>query len=188
MMRQCNTVDMTRRSPSYEVRLAKYSSRDYEVYVPGLMRGDIDPTVSCCHLCDQKILIGFVHSQIFERAISRIQGLGRLLVLEKLQDIDTRESYLSQRRNLRSRPPPVTPSWRRLGKYYKGDLKSNVASNGLQMNDYEVASLHLPYGPGWDARRIEKLVYQTASSSSYHRLLNYTNTNLQSYLGSRYEL
>lgn len=46
MMRQCNTVDMTRRSPSYEVRLAKYSSRGYEVYVPGLLRGEIDPTVS----------------------------------------------------------------------------------------------------------------------------------------------
>ena len=46
MMRQCNTIDITRRSPSYEVRLAKYSSRDLEVYVPQLNRADIDPTVS----------------------------------------------------------------------------------------------------------------------------------------------
>ena len=45
MMRQCNTVDMTRRSPSYEVRLTKYSMRDFEVYVPTLRRDDIDPTV-----------------------------------------------------------------------------------------------------------------------------------------------
>ena len=45
MMRQSNTVDMTRRSPSYEVRLAKYSSRGFEVYVPGLKRDEIDPTV-----------------------------------------------------------------------------------------------------------------------------------------------
>jgi hypothetical protein len=45
MMRQCNTVDMTRRSPSYEIRLAKYSRRAYEVYVPGLKRAEIDPTV-----------------------------------------------------------------------------------------------------------------------------------------------
>lgn len=45
MMRQCNTVDMTRRSPSYEVRLAKYSSRGYEVYVPELRRDEVDPTV-----------------------------------------------------------------------------------------------------------------------------------------------
>ena len=46
MMRQCNTVDMSRRSPSYEVRLAKYSGRAFEVYVPTLKREDIDPTVS----------------------------------------------------------------------------------------------------------------------------------------------
>lgn len=46
MMRQCNTVDMTRRSPSYEVRLTKYSSRHFEVYVPSLRREDVDPTVS----------------------------------------------------------------------------------------------------------------------------------------------
>lgn len=45
VLRQCNTVDMTRRSPSYEVRLAKYSSRGFEIHVPGLKRGDIDPTV-----------------------------------------------------------------------------------------------------------------------------------------------
>jgi hypothetical protein len=36
---------MTRRSPSYEVRLAKYASRNFEVYVPDLRRSDIDPTV-----------------------------------------------------------------------------------------------------------------------------------------------
>ena len=44
-IRQSNTVDMTRRSPSYEVRLTKYSMRDFEVYVPTLRRDDIDPTV-----------------------------------------------------------------------------------------------------------------------------------------------
>ena len=45
MMRQSNTIDVTRRSPSYEVRLAKYSLRGFEVYVPELNRGEIDPTV-----------------------------------------------------------------------------------------------------------------------------------------------
>jgi len=44
-MRQCNTVDMSRRSPSYEVRLSKYASRGYEVYVPSLSREEVDPTV-----------------------------------------------------------------------------------------------------------------------------------------------
>jgi hypothetical protein len=46
MMRQCNTVDVTRRSPSYEVRLSKYAARHFEVYVPQFNRADIDPTVS----------------------------------------------------------------------------------------------------------------------------------------------
>jgi hypothetical protein len=48
MMRQSNTVDMTRRSP-YEVRLAKYSSRGFEVYIPGLKRSEVDPTVRLIH-------------------------------------------------------------------------------------------------------------------------------------------
>ncbi|KAK0448182.1 ankyrin repeat protein [Armillaria borealis] len=141
MMRQCNTVDMTRRSPSYEVRLAKYSSRAFEVYVPTLRREDIDPT-------------------IFERSIARIQGLARLLVLEKIKDGQTRDSFLQARRSLRGRPDANRGYCRRKRKY-KGDLKSTEAISGLEMNDYDVTSLHIPYGPGWDARRIDKLVYQT---------------------------
>ncbi|KAK0492741.1 ankyrin repeat protein [Armillaria luteobubalina] len=141
MMRQCNTVDMTRRSPSYEVRLAKYSSRAFEVYVTTLRREDIDPT-------------------IFERSIARIQGLARLLVLEKIKDGQTRDSFIQARRSLRGRPDSNRGYYRRKHKY-KGDLKSTEAISGLEMNDYDVTSLHIPYGPGWDARRIDKLVYQT---------------------------
>lgn len=43
----------------------------------------------------------------------------------------------------------------------KGDLKAEEEIAGLDMNDYDVASLHIPYGPGWTAKRIEKLVFQT---------------------------
>ncbi|KAI0317676.1 hypothetical protein OF83DRAFT_1022187, partial [Amylostereum chailletii] len=85
MMRQANTVDVTRRSPSYEVRLAKYSLRDFEIYIPNLQRGNIDPT-------------------IFERAITRIQGLARLLVLERLANANVRSQYLAKRGDLRGRP------------------------------------------------------------------------------------
>ncbi|PCH39932.1 ankyrin [Wolfiporia cocos MD-104 SS10] len=144
MMRQCNTVDMTRRSPSYEVRLVKYSARDFEVYVPSLRREDIDPT-------------------IFERSITRIQGLARLLVLERLTTADARDRYLTCRRNLRGRPQGQNV-YRRRNKRYKGDLKGEIDFTGLEMNDYDVVSLHIPYGPGWDARRIEKLVYHTVRS------------------------
>ena len=90
----------------------------------------------------------------------RIQGLARLLVLEKLATAQDREGYLQSRRQIRGRPQPVD-AWRRLLKRkYKGDLK-NDADSGLEMSDYDVVSLHIPYGPGWDARRIEKLVYST---------------------------
>ncbi|KAJ6473130.1 ankyrin repeat protein, partial [Mycena sanguinolenta] len=143
MMRQCNTVDMTRRSPSYEVRLAKYSARAFEVYVPTLSRADIDPT-------------------IYERSIVRVTGLARLLVLEKLTNTDERFAFLESRRTLRGRPNPLNQYNRRQKRKFKGDLKGEVnALSALEMNDYDVASLHIPYGPGWDARRIDKLVYQT---------------------------
>ncbi|TFY63651.1 hypothetical protein EVG20_g6224 [Dentipellis fragilis] len=145
MMRQCNTVDMTRRSPSYEVRLAKYSMRGFEVYIPNLRRGDIDPT-------------------IFERSINRTQGLGRLLVLEKLADPDSRVEYLNDRSTLRGRPLVANYYYSRQSRQarkYNGDLKSQAAFSGLEMNDYDVVSLHIPYGPGWTCGRIEKLIYKT---------------------------
>ncbi|PPR01075.1 hypothetical protein CVT24_000396 [Panaeolus cyanescens] len=144
MMRQCNTVDMTRRSPSYEVRLAKYSNRGYEVYVPELRRGEVDPT-------------------IYERAISKMEGLARLLVLEKLADTDRRQAFMSGRRSLRGRPDSDSYTYyrRRNRRKYKGDLKVEESIGGLENNNYDVATLHIPYGPGWDARRIDKLVYQT---------------------------
>ncbi|KAG6906166.1 hypothetical protein DXG01_015516 [Tephrocybe rancida] len=141
MMRQSNTVDMTRRSPSYEVRLAKYSGRAFEVHVPTLERRDIDPT-------------------IYERSIARIEGLARLLVLEKLTNTSVRYDFLESRRRLRGRPNPLNRYAKRKNKY-KGDLKTAMSAGGLEMNDYDVQTLHIPYGPGWTARRIDKLIYQT---------------------------
>ncbi|KAF8969053.1 hypothetical protein BDZ97DRAFT_1594843, partial [Flammula alnicola] len=38
LMRQCNIVDISRRSPSYEMRLAKYAKRGFEILVPALER------------------------------------------------------------------------------------------------------------------------------------------------------
>ncbi len=45
LIRQANTIDITRRSPSYEMRLAKYASRGFEIYFPELKRQDVSPTV-----------------------------------------------------------------------------------------------------------------------------------------------
>ena len=98
--------------------------------------------------------------QIFERSIQRVEGLARLIVLERLADEDARQKYLSDRRSLRGRPD-ANVDYTRRKKKLKGDLKANIDIGGLEMNDYDVVSLHIPYGPGWDARRIDKLVYQT---------------------------
>ena len=86
--------------------------------------------------------------------------------MEKLATAVARDQYLVARRALRGRPAKPY-DWRRYAKRkYKGDLKQG-ADNGLELSDYDVISLHIPYGPGWDARRIEKLVYQTVSGVSY---------------------
>lgn len=84
-MTQINTIDLTRRSPSYENRLSKYSHRGFEVYWAELDRSRIDPT-------------------IFERSFTRTQGLARLLVLEQLPKSSDREAYMDQRRRERGRP------------------------------------------------------------------------------------
>ncbi|KAH8995817.1 hypothetical protein EDB86DRAFT_1066941 [Lactarius hatsudake] len=147
MMRQSNTVDTTRRSPSYEVRLTKYSYRGFEVYVPGLKRDEIDPT-------------------IYERAVGRVQGLARLFAIEKLATPEARDLYQYQRSLLRGRPVNRHLLYTRGERKYKGDLKTDAVFSGLEMSDYDVVNLHIPYGPGWDARRIERLIYKTDYSAN----------------------
>lgn len=162
MMRQSNTVDMTRRSPSYEVRLAKYSSRGFEVYIPGLKRSEIDPTVRPVHLYTKHRVVIFL-SKIYERAISRVQGLARLLAIEKLATPELRSQYQQRRSILRGRNGRTT--YVRTGRRYKGDLKADAAFSGLEFSDYDIVNLHIPYGPGWDAKKIEKLIYKTVRTS-----------------------
>ena len=80
-------------------------------------------------------------------------------------DANARQRYLIGRRKLRTRPDADIDYSRR--KKLKGDLKANIDIGGIEMNDYDVQSLHIPYGPGWDARRIDKLVYQTVDRLRY---------------------
>ncbi|KAF7971547.1 hypothetical protein HWV62_20866 [Athelia sp. TMB] len=116
LMRQCNTVDMTRRSPSYEFRLAKYSKRGFEVYVPSLRRSDID-------------------HRIYGRSVSSVAGLARLLILESLEN-----PFLAIRLAVAVAGP-------------RTDAKLEIKSS-----DYDITSLRIPYGPGWDAERVRKFV------------------------------
>lgn len=120
--------------------MAKYAARGFEIHVPDLRREDFDPT-------------------IFERALYRVEGLARLLVLEKLNNQDARDGFLLQRRSMRGRPA-ASNRYQRRDKRLRGDLKTKNEFAGLQMSDYDVL-FHIPYGPGIDAQKIQKMVYQT---------------------------
>ncbi len=124
---QCNPIDLTRRSPSYENRLSKYSRRGFEVHWPLLDRTRIDPT-------------------IFERSSGHTQGLARLLILEKLPKSVDRDNYMDQRRAERGRPALHRNYRRKMG----GNIKDQEEDDIAEWVDHdEVASYHtmtVPYG------------------------------------------
>ncbi|OAP54823.1 hypothetical protein AYL99_11271 [Fonsecaea erecta] len=141
-MTQVNTIDLTRRSPSYENRLSKYSHRGFEVVFPGIDRTRIDPT-------------------IFERSFSRVQGLARLLVLEKLPHPTDRENYLAKRRAERGRPPLP---WNAHSRHeLPGNVKDAQPDDVAEwVEEDEVSNYHtvsIPYGPRYNAKRVEKLLF-----------------------------
>ncbi|KAK3341505.1 hypothetical protein B0T25DRAFT_344013 [Lasiosphaeria hispida] len=139
---QINHIDLTRRSPSYENRLSKYSHRGFEVYWPDLNRERVDPT-------------------IFERSFQRTLGLARLLVLERLPTTSARDSYLDTRRQERGRPQID-----RRNRYLyslSGNIKEEYEDEIADwVNEEEVSNYHtftIPYGQRFRAKKIEKLCY-----------------------------
>ncbi|KAJ5946879.1 hypothetical protein N7454_003718 [Penicillium verhagenii] len=140
---QVNQIDLTRRSPSYENRLSKYSHRGFEVFWPQLDRSKIDPT-------------------IFERSFNRMQGLARLLVLEKLPKPGDRESYLGKRRSERGRPAPVA-NLNRHRRELRGNIKNEWEDEVPEWQEEDQLSNYhtftIPYGKRFNARSIEKLLY-----------------------------
>ncbi|KIV92055.1 hypothetical protein PV10_06528 [Exophiala mesophila] len=141
-MTQVNTIDLTRRSPSYENRLSKYSHRGFEAYWPLLQRDRVDPT-------------------IFERSFGRVQGLARLLVLEKLPLPSDREQYLAKRREERGRP---ALHWSQRNVHQlPGNLKDRQPDDVAEwVEEDDISNYHtvtIPYGPTYTAKRIEKLLF-----------------------------
>jgi len=153
-MTQVNTVDLSRRSPSYENRLSKYSHRGFEVYWPLLERSRVDPT-------------------IFERSFARTVGLFRLLVLEKLPKPNDCDEYLEQRRAERGRPP--INIYHRIRYQLPGNVKDQQLNDVADwVEDEKVSNYHtfqVPYGPKYHAKKVSRhrwcfQSYIFASSSS----------------------
>ncbi|OLN95948.1 hypothetical protein CCHL11_05046 [Colletotrichum chlorophyti] len=137
---QVNHIDLTRRSPSYENRLSKYSHRNFEVYWPDLDRSRIDPT-------------------IFERSFQRTLGLARLLVLERLPTSSVRDTYLNKRRQERGRPTVNRFDPHRMHGNIKDNYEDEVAD---WVDENDVSNYHtftVPYGQHFHAKKIEKLCY-----------------------------
>jgi len=101
-------------------------------------------------------------SKIFERSISRVQGLARLLAIEKLATPESRNLYQQRRSVLRGRPTQNSGfmAYPRRVRRFKGDLKADELLSGLESSDYDIVNLHIPYSQEWDARRIERLIYK----------------------------
>ncbi|KAM4059065.1 ankyrin repeats (3 copies) domain-containing protein [Hirsutella rhossiliensis] len=136
---QINHVDLTRRSPSYENRLSKYSHRNFEVYWPDLDRSRIDPT-------------------IFERSFRRTLGLARLLVLERLPTNSAREAYLNKRRMERGRPTKFQNRYSLRGNI-KDSHEDEIADWQPEDDVSNYNTFTVPYGKMFHAKRIEKLCY-----------------------------
>ncbi|KAI8810866.1 hypothetical protein BJ742DRAFT_161669 [Cladochytrium replicatum] len=136
LVNQVNTIDISRRSPSYELRLSKYSERGFEVRVPQLDRKKVDP-------------------QIYERGFDKVNGLARLLLFESLRSMDERMNFKEVLRTRRLRPPHELAGRYSSNNYARqGDLKAQ----SVDSSDY--ASLFLPYGEEWNAESIRRQAYK----------------------------
>ncbi|ORZ31172.1 hypothetical protein BCR44DRAFT_1276921 [Catenaria anguillulae PL171] len=135
---QTNTVDMTRRSPTYESRLAKYAKRGFEVRVPSLRRDEIDP-------------------QIYERSFDKVRGLARLLLFEALGDQEVRIEYKETQRQRKGRPRHPNAGQFQARQYLRSkDLKAQEAMEAT--SDY--SHVFIPYGPEYTASRIVRVLFK----------------------------
>ncbi|KAJ2917238.1 hypothetical protein MD484_g3165, partial [Candolleomyces efflorescens] len=129
MMRECNTVDLTRRSPSYEVRLAKYAERGFEVFVPHLERARID-------------------KEIYNHTVFELNGLARLLLLESVFEHESVDIF--------GHLEDVRPDHFIRGQYKGDERHEKGVESILELSDYDqgLQHYHIPFGPGWTATRV----------------------------------
>ena len=142
---QINHIDLTRRSPSYENRLLKYSHRNFEVYWPELDRSRVD-------------------AAIYERRLKRTFGLARLLIMERLPTGPARDEYLNKLREARGKHK-VSRQRKGLRGNIKEDYDDEVADWRFEEDISDYHTFSMPYGRKFDAKRIEKLAYSQAASA-----------------------
>lgn len=129
-----NRVDLLRRSPTYETRLAKYAERGFEVRLPrdgplfaGDWRTQINPTLHLVHIGDLK-------------------GLALLLRLEN--SAGNKEYRRKEHSTNIKRKGVLNLIMRDIGRVEK--LAESVQD--MEISDYTV--VFLPWGPGYNARSI----------------------------------
>ncbi|KAK8798793.1 hypothetical protein WA158_007877 [Blastocystis sp. Blastoise] len=132
LVRQKNSIDMSRRSPTYEIRLSKYAERGFEVEVPLLDRERIDP-------------------MIFERPWGDVNGMARLLLLEKLRTPEDRYAYKERTANKR-----MSSTWKQQDLLEDPYVRNTLRFTGDKSSDY--STVFLPWGPQWTAKKIRKLM------------------------------
>ncbi|GMH44672.1 hypothetical protein BSKO_12624 [Bryopsis sp. KO-2023] len=140
LVNQINPLNLTRRSPTYEVRLAKYARRGFEVPIPDLQRDRIDPT-------------------LFERPLHKVTGLAKLLLLERLPTAGQRLEH--KRSEMLSRISVALKStrkskWRtRMNPSMEERLEKALMGKD-EFSDY--STIFLPWGRGYTAEKCARLM------------------------------
>jgi len=141
---QANTVDMSRRSPSYEMRLAKYAERAFEVIVPSLQRDRVDPF-------------------LYEKRFDQLQGLSRLLILERLSTPEARFQYRQEQRLKTASRHEKYKIQRELRKGLKDKhqlyrMETTIVGTAAGAEASNYSTVFLPWGPDFTAKRIQRLM------------------------------
>jgi len=142
LVTQSNPINLSRRSPTYEMRLAKYAARGFEVPVPGLQKERIDPT-------------------LFEKPWHKVVGLGKLLLLERLRTPEARFRYKEQHRTRRMKPLYTSSfaerfNYRRMVHNKWVGQRMEEVHGGADASDY--STVFLPWGRGYNAKRCATLM------------------------------
>ncbi|KAJ3321849.1 Protein mono-ADP-ribosyltransferase parp4 [Boothiomyces sp. JEL0866] len=165
---QRNTVDVTRRSPSYEFRLYKYSKRGFGVLIPG---NDIKLPESKIDDNNESLLTGL------PRLISLYNGWAKKLnprYEEHTDEEDLDNADLENFLKLAQEDSSVVNSKRVRGSLLPDsrtteiiDIDRYTEANSFKYSNYMM--IKIPYSANWDLARIKNFVgYMNSAFSMCH--------------------